>query len=129
LLRIVSKRHDHTAPSHHAMIEADCQFDRTEVGIRCRQCGYERNWNRPDLPKRNCGKFVRSTDTTSSTRAKCRHLGDELRRQECPTCQGTVKLKVFACAIHGECTPETPLEGVACCASCPDWANPATSDS
>jgi hypothetical protein len=45
-----------------------------------------------------------------------------VRREEpCPSCRGAVRLKVFACALHGECTIARSLTGVACCATCPDY--------
>lgn len=50
--------------------------------------------------------------------ARCKHFGPELRRVECPTCCGSVKLKVFACAVHGESTMGQPIDGLACCAGC-----------
>ncbi len=54
-------------------------------------------------------------------RPPCERIGEERRREECPDCCGKVKLKVFACNVHGECTPETELPGVACCVSCGDY--------
>jgi len=51
----------------------------------------------------------------------CRHRGETRREQECPTCRGVVRLKVFACELHGECTIGRSLAGVACCATCPDY--------
>lgn len=54
--------------------------------------------------------------------AACIHRGESTGTQECPTCSGTVKLKVFTCAIHGECTIQKRIEGVACC-PCDDYEN------
>jgi hypothetical protein len=62
-------------------------------------------------------------------RGRCRHLGQPTGRVvDCPSCQHTpagqsrVKLKVFGCAVHGECTTHTPAPGLACCqARCPDF--------
>jgi hypothetical protein len=51
----------------------------------------------------------------------CVHRGPEVRQEECPTCRGRVRLKVFACGLHGECTVARPLAGTACCATCPDY--------
>lgn len=39
---------------------------------------------------------------------------------ECPSCNGRVRLKLFACAKHGRCTLGKPAPGVACCRGCPD---------
>lgn len=52
----------------------------------------------------------------------CQSIGDELRREVCGTCGGNqYKLKVFACAFHGECTLEKQLPEVKCCRSCADF--------
>jgi FkbM family methyltransferase len=54
----------------------------------------------------------------------CVHLGAATGDlAECESCKHTgrrLRLKVFACAPHGTCTPETAAPGLACCASCPD---------
>lgn len=53
--------------------------------------------------------------------APCLHLGEATGRTvACPSCRGSVKLKTFACALHGECTPAKKAPGVACCVGCPD---------
>jgi hypothetical protein len=46
----------------------------------------------------------------------------ELRRELCVTCKNTTLVKVFACAVHGECTLGQPLAGTACCRHCNDYA-------
>lgn len=48
----------------------------------------------------------------------CIHFGAETRRVECPTCRGNVQVKVFACAVFGECTLAKSLDGTACCQAC-----------
>jgi hypothetical protein len=56
----------------------------------------------------------------------CGHLGPptgELR--ECPTCLGRVRLKVLACAVYGGCLPSLKVEGLGCCAGCPDYVERA----
>lgn len=59
-------------------------------------------------------------------RSACAHLGPETGGAvECPTCAGTVRLKLMACAVHGQCTTAKRVEGVACCAGCPDYRAPA----
>src|SRR4051812_22744164 len=52
----------------------------------------------------------------------CRHRGATLREEVCPACRGHVRLKVFACALHSECTVAKAIAGLACCANCPDYA-------
>jgi hypothetical protein len=44
-----------------------------------------------------------------------------LRQESCPSCRGHVRLKVFACVVHGECTIGKAIAGLACCACCPDY--------
>lgn len=51
----------------------------------------------------------------------CDHLGERTgETRACPTCAGTVQLKLFECKKHGVCTPDKPVDGVSCCRSCPD---------
>jgi len=48
----------------------------------------------------------------------CPHLGEPTGEMlPCNSCGGTVRLKLFDCAVFGQCTIQTRLEGVACCAS------------
>ena len=57
----------------------------------------------------------------SSVSGQCAHLGERTgETRACPTCAGVVQLKLFECVKHGVCTPDKPVEGVACCAKCPD---------
>lgn len=76
-----------------------------------------------------CGRIVTDVTTLpiwatcrsqrpSAIDGDCMRLGAELRRQECPTCGGNVQIKVFTCAVRGECTIAKPLEGIACCQTC-----------
>ncbi|MFO0929415.1 MAG: hypothetical protein U0736_20700 [Gemmataceae bacterium] len=55
----------------------------------------------------------------------CRHLGGVVGTQTCPTCTGRVRLKVFACGLHGQCLPGRPAVGLPGCAGCLDYAPPA----
>lgn len=55
-------------------------------------------------------------------RLDCRHRGEELRQQACATCGGNVRIKVFACGLHGECTTHKRLGRIDCCATCNDYA-------
>lgn len=58
----------------------------------------------------------------TSPRGDCAHRGEEpVRSVECENCRGKVQLKVFPCAVHGECTAQTRADGVAgCCRGCGD---------
>lgn len=52
----------------------------------------------------------------------CRHLGAPTGETVvCPTCRGHTELKLFSCAVHGDCTSRTPAPGHACC-PCPEHA-------
>lgn len=60
----------------------------------------------------------------------CVHRGEatgELRR--CGTCKEGTSLKLFSCAVHGDCTPTVRIAGHNCCVGCPernmDFAGPS----
>jgi hypothetical protein len=102
-----------------------CTSPRLIVGLDgvpaalCRTC-YCRNHEAPATTGVQAGRTL-----------PCRLRGEWLREQECPTCAGTVRLKVLACSRHGACTVGTPLPGIACCAGCSDYepASPPTAAS
>jgi len=50
---------------------------------------------------------------------ECTHRGQQIRTQECDLCKGNVIVKVFECAIHGECSIRKNV-GVTVCNTCPD---------
>ena len=51
----------------------------------------------------------------------CIHLGTLTGKTvECPTCGGRVRLKVFSCAVHGECVLERGQTALPSCRTCPD---------
>lgn len=51
----------------------------------------------------------------------CRHLGAATGASvSCPSCRGHVELKLFGCAVHGDCTLGKPAAGHGCCVGCPD---------
>ena len=52
---------------------------------------------------------------------RCTQRGEVLRTVECRTCGSLhVKLKVFSCGLHQECTLAPTAGAIACCRSCPD---------
>ena len=62
----------------------------------------------------------------------CRHLGDRVSAVEVPGCCGTsMRVQVFACAVHQRCSPEVELDADAAadagvppfrgCRECPEW--------
>ena len=85
-----------------------------EVGndaMACPLCG----WKAPARHvRRNCPKKKQPP-------GPCLHLGDSTRQQECDTCAGKTRIKVFTCSIHGECTLGKKLDGLACCAGCKEY--------
>jgi hypothetical protein len=49
----------------------------------------------------------------------CRHLRDQIRLQECKTCGGTVRIKVFGCEVFDECAlGKPPTREMASCSGC-----------
>lgn len=61
--------------------------------------------------------------TPTRLKLDCLHRGAELRTEKCPGCQGHVEVKVFSCAVHGECTLQKSL-GAMTCVRCPDKKAP-----
>lgn len=61
-----------------------------------------------------CGNVIASDKPPEAFRANCRqprekplpcvHLGEVVRLQACESCCGSVRIKIHACAVHGECT-------------------------
>lgn len=50
----------------------------------------------------------------------CIHRGEVLRLQECESCSGKRKLKIYSCALHGECYLGAKLPDVRRCDLCLD---------
>lgn len=89
-----------------------CQWKGGGEKFACIHCGFTQHRSAiPVLPyNRQCTKPL----------PPCTHIGDTLRTVDCPTCSGRVKVKVFACSVHGECTLGKSVDGVACCLGCKD---------
>lgn len=104
---------------HHTLM--DCDFDND--AMTCPRCGIEvmlltKGRLTPEQARKvhkNCAKAPKLT-------TPCLHLGPELRRQECSTCQGKTEIKIFGCQVHGDCTIGKQIEALKCCAACPDYA-------
>jgi hypothetical protein len=56
------------------------------------------------------------------TRPPCRHKGEQIGTFACPDCAGSVRLKVFECRVHVDCTVAVQIPGHACCSNCPDYS-------
>jgi len=52
----------------------------------------------------------------------CIHRGPEDRQEPCETCGGGVRIKIFACAVHGECQLDDKIAGVKFCGGCHERA-------
>lgn len=93
----------------------------------CRWCGMAVNRDRRYLalwwPDESVTPKVSSQHgPAEGGRAVCVHLGEPTGgRVACPSCRGRVQLKLFACAVHGSCTPLKKAPGVACCVGCSDY--------
>lgn len=64
------------------------------------------------------GKRCKRQVVEINERGPCAHLGPELERRRCPTCMGSVLVKVFACAELGSCQLKPKLAGVPSCEQC-----------
>ncbi len=65
-------------------------------------------------PRRTCS-IIAAIETCVARR---KTIGFQL----CETCNGNVRIKTFACDIHGKCTLKKQLPGIACCATCKDFS-------
>lgn len=55
-------------------------------------------------------------------RKRCEHLLEMLGElRVCNSCCGHVEIKLVRCYIYGKCTTHKRVDGVACCATCPDY--------
>lgn len=61
-------------------------------------------------------------DKDTALGGPCAHRGDVLRTEVCQSCGGRARIKVYACALYGECALAA-VPGVANCGSCPDYQN------
>ena len=52
---------------------------------------------------------------TAPANQDCPHRGDVVRLVSCPGCRGNVLIKLYACAVHGECTLGKAVDGVHVC--------------
>lgn len=57
----------------------------------------------------------------------CLHRGEVVGEVECSSCKGRVRIKVFACAVHGDCTIRRVPGDRSDCDSCDEYSA-ATND-
>ena len=55
------------------------------------------------------------------SRSPCIHRGDHVRNEVCASCRSGVRIKVFHCPLHGECSLTRHLPGISVCGSCSDY--------
>ena len=65
--------------------------------------------------------ILQQVKRTLKPRTVCQHRGEVVDEVECPSCRGTVMLKVFDCVRHKRCTMARPIDDIDCCASCEDF--------
>jgi hypothetical protein len=102
-----------------------CLFQKLPDGRwRCEVCGDETKRVYGRAPTQSCAK-----PASPLPKEPCVHRGAETRRVASTICCGGEKtrIKVFACAVHGECTIGTKFQGIQCCASCGEYEGVATS--
>lgn len=82
----------------------------------CRRCGLwvvspDKGWNGPCFPPE---KKLPAKQPPFPGRWDCGHLGKVIEGQTvgCVGCNGNVRLKVYACAVHGECLPQARKEKI-----------------
>ncbi len=51
----------------------------------------------------------------------CLHRGEQIDDALCESCQGQVRIKIFACSLHERCCLSLKLLATACCNSCSDY--------
>lgn len=111
----------------------DCEWIHLDgCDWQCAHCGGRRAWHRDGAPPhRNCLAPAHPADQVQpagtvrrmAPRAPgCLHRGAASRDVTCPTCAGHVQVKVFSCALHGECTLGKKDIGVRRCDGCADRA-------
>ena len=59
---------------------------------------------------------------TIAATMKCVHRGDEQREEVCPTCRGSVRVKIYGCAVLGECTIAKKIGNLAVCQGCASYS-------
>ena len=62
-------------------------------------------------------------------KAICVHRGERTSAADGKCPQGIRCVKVYECALHGQCTLARKIDGIACCAGCADYREPEHRDS
>ena len=60
-------------------------------------------------------------DKDAAMGGPCAHRGNVLRTEQCQSCGGNVRFKVFTCQVHGQCTLAKMLSGIKSCVGCAQY--------
>jgi hypothetical protein len=93
-----------------------CEKSRYLFELCRRRQDFFRRWEKNQGP----GQRERRTRTLEPQDA-CRHLEQLIAEKLCSGCRGQVRVKIFRCQIHGECSLGRQLDDTACCAVCQDY--------
>lgn len=112
-----------------------CQLSTGQAGETCPVCGWTclRDYDRP--PVVPCGQIKQTerelarvgkaaAPRTKRRNPKCVHRGapiGDLARYQARTdkpCNSRVRVPIYRCLIHGECTKRPNRDGLACCQDC-----------
>jgi len=96
-----------------------CIFVLSSTGnFICKKCGYlVSNKNL----QRECSGVMKVDQSTETRSVVCVHLGKVNKKIKCNSCEGNVRIKLFDCAIHKQCTLSKDIDDIACCKSCGDY--------
>lgn len=114
-----------------AVEASDVSPDRPTLLLRCRRCGQTLLSPSPPAKTRAACRSILRSPPPRPADAPCIHRGLQLRTEPCQVgCGEGVRIKVFGCALHGECSlagisADQEGRGVKLCAACPDHAWPA----
>lgn len=100
----------------------DCDFSNSE--LKCSRCGFA-------IGKLGGNATWRKNCTAPINVGDCQHLGAEMRRVVCQTCddKGQFKIKIMACEIFGECTLGQQIEALPVCSTCQSFTPSSQSPS
>ncbi len=75
----------------------------------------------PSVPVYPPNQVAPPPPTPRTVPLTCIHRGEENGEVLCPTCNGKVMVKTFACEIYGSCTLVKKVGETACCSGCKDF--------
>jgi hypothetical protein len=123
--RATGAAHEDSCASPKSSDQQNCGFSTTFAGDFAghveHDCDPTRHAPVPTAQGTHVGRSPRP-ETLSRVRLDqllaCVHRGPELRQEPYPTCPAGTRIKIFACAIHGECQLDDRIVGVNFCEEC-----------